>query len=239
MPFKGVPVLDAIAAVEAIARGIARELENLHRESVESWQAFWNAFPHVWRMANIATVWFTGLIGRLVAVPYSGLAEVCIARLKLFGYGQQLMRLDDAVRLIVAGPISVLQNVTMTSDNSLLAVFAGILARFVYIWVKRVKWLAFLLRGVTIEEFILKVIAAFKKKGIRLFWALIVLGMFAILSAVAAVMGLWLLPIAFIDGRAQKLLLPQDSKRKWRKRGGMARHNVRTGPDANLGDNLA
>jgi len=219
------------SAIEAVLLGIDAELKTLFEDSLEAWREFWHAFPNVSKMADIALRWITSLTGRLVTVPYSGLAELFIARLKPLGYNSRLVRLDDAVRLIVTGPKVLLRYATLTDETGIVGLLAAWLARFIYVWTKRIKWLAFLIGEPTVELFIAKVVKSLKFKVRFFFWAAVILGALVLLSAICVLGGLVLFPFGFLNGDAQKLLLPQDSKRTWRKRGGNARVNRRRGPD--------
>lgn len=219
------------SAIEAVLLGIDSELKTLFEDSLEAWLAFWKAFPNIPKMADIALRWMTSLTGRLVTVPYSGLGELFISRLKPLGYNARLIRLDDAVRLIVTGPKVLLRYATLTDETGIVGLLAGWLARFIYIWTKRIRWLAFLIREPTVETFVAKVVKSLKFKMRFFFWGAVVLGALVLLSAICVLGGLVLFPLGFLNGDSQKLLLPQDSKRKWRRKGGNARINRRRGPD--------
>lgn len=220
-----------ILLAESLIRGLEAELAGLFSDTWKAIKEFISAFPNVLKMADVVARWATSLLGRALAAPIRGVAEMMIARLKDGRLHNRVLRLDDAVRMVSRGFEEALQFVTMTDETGLLGLICGILARRVFRFVKRVKLIAGLIAAKTEEEFVAIVIQSLKTRAYLFVWlALIVAAVgVVIVASVWVCFTCWCL--VFIKSLESEYLLPQDSKRVWRKRGGLSRSNARRGPD--------
>ena len=231
---------EAILCIEATIRGIDLAFADWKSDTALALEELWASFPHPWKMADVLLRWSTSLAGRLITAPYAGLGEVLIARLSHFGFTNRVMRVDDAIRLMLAGPLSVFRLATFTDQTGILGVFGVWIGRTLYRGFKRsrllFKLLQILIGNLTEAEFLAKLVSGLKTRALLFFWVAVILYILCVLATAGVIFSLLFVPVGFWTGAAQKLILPQDSKRVWRKRGGMGRVNVRRGPDTTPND---
>ena len=188
------------------------------------------AFPNVLKMADLVSRYSSGMIGRAFAVPLVGIGDVLVARLRVLKVHNRLIRLDDAVRMFVRGPEEFLQEATLTDESGLVAIAIGRVARFLHRTFKNLK-LLWVLQVKGEEEFVLAIIAAWKRRGFLYLWVLIIVAalLFVVILSTYVSVSMW--SMVFVKGLEKEYLLPQDSKRTWATKGRVVRVNARRGPD--------
>lgn len=216
---------------EFFIRGLAKEVETLALDFGRAVLDVIRAFPNVGRMANVISRFATSLTGRAIAAPVTGIGEAFVERLRERRQHNRLIRADEAVRLFARGHIEMLQAITFTDETGIVGVLVGYAAGMLYRLVKRVKMLSGLIAAKSEAEFVAVIVSAIRRRALLYFWAALVVGVIGILIYLSALISFTCLCVPFIKSLETQFLLPQDSARVWRKRGGMSRSNARRGPD--------
>lgn len=191
-----------------------------------------SAFPNPFRMVDVVVEFYTGLTGRLLAVPFAGIEAQILKLIKLTGYGSRVMTLNSAVKMFSASFREIMLNVTGTSENGLVTVLLMNTARWIWNLRTRYKLLRLIIRAPSFEVFYQQwVVVRLTRKAKFYGVALMVVAFFAIVAWIGILASLVGIVLMVLTGAIPKYLLPQDSSRQWRRRGGMARVNRRTGPD--------
>jgi len=221
--------------LEFVFRGLKEELELLIEDTENFVKELRRAIPNVFRMLDLTSRFVTSLTGRLLTVPLTGLGEAFIAQLRKRGIHNRLLRLDEAVRLFIDGPKEALRQITFTSDSGIIQVLIVWSAQFIHRTIKRIRLLSWLFKVRSEEQFVEVILRVWsgKLKILRfLIWLGIVVLFLSLVVVVSAYVSIGCLCIPFITGDWVKRVLPQDSRRAWRKGGAVVRRNLRRGPDA-------
>jgi len=217
--------------IRVVWRGVESELETLWTDTKTAVVKLVLAFPNVKEMADIITRWATSLLGRLITAPITGLEATIVMYLTRASLHNRLIRVDDAVRLMFEGPRSFIRFITLTEEAGIISYLAQRFGIWLYHTVKSVKLLSRLIRAASAEEFAATLVSSWLSKGVKFIWVAVFVAIFVALAAECAWLLALLFGFGFLSGKAQLLILPQDSKRVWRKRGGVARRNTRKGKD--------
>jgi len=219
-----------VKAANAILRGLFAESASLISDSVDLIIDVVKAFPDLARMTDLIARYVTGLLGRLLAIPWSGYGEVFGDAVQEL-YGSRLMTPRDCVRLVFRIPTEILQAITFTDESGILQVIVTWLARGLYRLVKRFKLIAALLRVKSEEQFVALILKTLKGKGRKVFWVVLIIGILAFETLLAGYVFVWGMTLIVFNGNMSEYLLAQDSKRMWKKRSSQARVNRRPGED--------
>jgi hypothetical protein len=190
------------------------------------------AFPNPVAMADVLVQFYSGLVGRLLGVPFAGIEAQILRLIKLTGYGNRVMTLNSAVRMFAASFREIMLNVTGTSENGLVTSLLMASARFIWQLRSRFKLLRLIIRAPSFEVFFEEWVVRRLTRKARFYGvALVVVGFFAMVAWVGILASLLGIVLMVLTGSIPRFLLAQDSTRFWRRRGGMARMNARRGPD--------
>lgn len=138
-------------------KGIPAVLTALVDHWIRHWNAFIDAFPNVFRMANEVVGFFSGVIPILLTLPLQGVKEVYGNLLDKAGGKTRLITLSEAGRAAVDGPILLFGEISQFNENTLIGVLALAIGRFLYHTFKKVKLAAFLFKVSSEAEMIAKV----------------------------------------------------------------------------------
>lgn len=222
---------DWLALLSPFVLGLESAFKEALNDGIEMLVEVAKAFPNVWRMLDAFTRFATSLIGRALTVPFRGLEEALQAQLRRWKVHNRLLRLDEATKLYFRSWEELVQAITFTDETGLLGLLVGSVARRFYRFFKQSKLLFILVKAWREEQFVAAVITAFESKLWRL-WYLLIVGLIFILGAGLGAMLFFIgVGIQVLNGSFAKAILPQDSKRVWRKKGAVVRSNARTGPD--------
>jgi hypothetical protein len=225
------PKLVVIPPAQAIIFGLGAELVSCVEDIVSLIKELWTLFPNVWAMADAIARVSTSLLGRILAVPFRGYAELYANAVEEL-YGSRLMRPSDAVRLAFRAPTEVLQAVTATDETGLFALLLTGLARSTWRLFKRSKLLILLLRVKSEEDFVRLVLGQLKRKANLIRWVVIFAGIVAVSTLFCLQTLTWGFTILLLNPQViEEYLLPQNSKRIWSRKGRQMRVNARRGPD--------
>jgi len=222
-------------AIELVKKIVARGFEQAAQTIMEDFgmlfRDLWDAFPNVVRMLDILYIFSTGLLGRLITVPFAGIEGLLLDLAKFYKIQHRVMTVEGSIKAVSRALGEVVTNLTGTSSSSLESALATGFARWGWALWKRFGFIQKLTRITSYEDFLKIFIDKFKARGRFLGVAFFFIAVFASIAWTGALAILMGLALAMVTGEFQKLILPQDSKREWRKRGGMARQNKRKGPD--------
>lgn len=216
---------------ESLINGAFDQFDRIWGDFFKSWGAFWKGFPNPVKMLDVALRFFTSFAGRIIAIPFGGVAETVIARLRIYGYHRRLIRLDDAIRMFARGPEEFMQLMTMTDESGLVEVLVVAVGRRVWRFIKDWK-LALQIIGIKDEIDLLNLLRSklFRRAQFIGIVAVVALALMTVVT-LSVYVTFSMLGVVFFQGFEEEYLLPQDSKRTWRKKGGMARRNRQRGPD--------
>jgi len=217
---------------ETIGRGVSSVLVNLITDFAKLVRDLVRAFPDVVKMADLLVRFGTGLVGRAMAIPFEGAAEMLIARLKETGDNARLIRVDDAIRMFMRGPAEIIQEITLTDESGVVGMLLGSAGRFLYRLAKKVRLLNYLIKAKSEAEFVELIVKSWTSKARLLWYVAIVLGGIALLVALSALVSINALCVVWIKGLQKDYILPQDSGFKRSKAPRIVRDNKQTGPDA-------
>jgi len=190
------------------------------------------AFPNPYRMLDVVVQFWTSLTGRLLGVPFAGIEAQILKLIGLTGYGNRVLTLNSAVRMFSSAFREIMLNVTGTSENGIVTVLLMNTARWVWALRTRYKLLRLIIRAPSFEEFFQQWVVRRLTSKARFYGvALLVVAFFSVVAWVGLLASLLGIVLMVLTGAIPKYLLAQDSKRVWRRRGGMARQNRRAGPD--------
>lgn len=220
--------------IRTVLSGVQEALVQLARDFGTLIDDLIDAFPNPFGMIDAIFLFTTGLVGRILAIPFQGLQKRIQDMLRRRNLHNKLMRADKAVELAFVGPVIFLQEITLTRGGGFLDWLATTAARWAWMTFKNWKFLWKLTQVKNEAELIkLYVDKVTKRIGfIRI--AGLIIGAFAVLCWAGAQLAAIGLAVGIWDGTVQKMILPQDSKRKRVKVIGTVekRMNVRTGPDS-------
>lgn len=219
--------------IESLINGAFRQWDVLVGDSLKAWGEFWNAIPNPFRMLDALLRFFSSFIGRAVAIPASGIAETVITRLQTVKMHNRVIRVDDSLRMFAKGTEEFLQAITTTDESGLVeTLLTAVSVRLWRLW-KDIKLVRMIVGAEDEIDFVEKVIASYRKKAVLYGIVGLVVGVlgFILIFSLYVSMACWC--FVFIKGEEGKFILPQDSKKTWRKKGGMSRSNRRKGPDVN------
>lgn len=205
-------------------------LDLLH-DSIQAAKDLWTEFPNVWKMGNVIVRYSTSMVGRLVNLPLDIVANGLVGWLRFHRLHNRLIRLDEVVFLLADSTNHVLRNVTLTDSSGIVGVASQWLARFLWRWIKQVRFLSALLKVGSEEEFVNLIISKLKRRVRFFLWVALIILILATLTFISGYMALWLLGWSFYSERGDHYLLSQDSKRVWRKTRHVVRVNRGRGPD--------
>lgn len=229
------PIDIPTAALEGIKkliqRGFEQTLEVLLDDLFKLFADLWDAFPNVFTMLDLMVQFSTGLIGRLITIPFAGVEGYLLDLMRFYKVHNRVMTAEQFVKAVVRAQSEVVTNLTGTSSNSIqTAVLQGLATWSWALW-KRFKFIQKLTRITSYEDFLKlylsKVTSRFRFYGVVVFFVA-VFASIAWTGAIAILIGC---SLAIVTGEFQKFLLPQNSKRVWRKTGAVHRQNRRRGPD--------
>jgi len=223
-------ILPSIGTIVSLF-GIRAELDSLWTDFVQLIDDLSVTFPNLPRMVDLLTRFTTSLLGRLVAIPTRGVAELLVETLRIHKLHNRLIRLDDAVRLVFRGYTEFHQQITLTDETGIIGVVAGIAASWVYRLVKKFRLIAKLIAAESEAEFVLVITTAIRTRVYLLFWVGFILLSVVVVSFAGAVMTALVFFIPFASGLHHEYLLPQDSRREWQRKSGSVRINLRRGRD--------
>lgn len=233
MPSKRrITAVELLQLLSPIIGGLESLLEDLVIDTYRLVRDLIRAFPNVPRMIDLWTRYTTSLIGRALAVPWRSMERVFIGVLRRENLHNRVIRLDRAFEVIFRSLEEYVQAWTFTDETGILAVMANRWARWLWRITKKFRLLSILIRKGQ-DEFAEAVVNSLIRKGRLIWYAALVLGIilsFAVFALPAVAFGL---SLQFLKGEFHRAVLPQDSARSWRKKGGVARRNVRRGPDTN------
>lgn len=222
---------DWIALLSPFLLGLESVLRETLKDALGTVIEIAKAFPNPFRMLDAAVRFGTSLIGRALVIPFRGLEEAFQAQLKRWSVHNRLVRVDDATKLYFRSWEEFIQAVTMTDETGIVGLVVGSLARRFYRFFKTSKLLWVLVRAWREEQFVEAVMSAFQSRLWRL-WYLLIVGVILLAGAAVGAMLFFLgVGIQVLNGHFAQAILPQDSKRAWRSKGGVARRNARRGPD--------
>lgn len=222
------------SAAQAVVQGLGTAVWGLLSDILDSSIAMLKAFPNLLTMADIASRLLTSIAGRLIAVPLRGYGELFAVAARNY-YGSRVMRVEDCVRLIFRIPEEGLQFVTMTDETGFTELLVTGFAQWIYRTFKKFRMLRMLLIGWKEERFVetcVEVVAKKLKYFRFLFFLAVIVGILAVEIVAAAYIFTFCLSLSMWKGTVDEYILPQDSKRQWRAKGGVARVNARRGPDS-------
>lgn len=218
---------------QVVTQGLVDATASLLIDGISTFAKAIGAFPNVWEMADIFTRFATGLPGRILSIPFAGFGNLFASVVRTY-YGSRLMRPEDAARLIFKIPEIMVQSVTMTGENSLFEYLVQGFATWIYRTFKQWKMIYQLYSGYSEGQFVEGVVRVITGK-LRHFRFLLVLAVIVFILCAECLLAAYVFSFGLgwvlWTGDFEKFLLPQDSKRIWKRGGRVARQNVRAGPD--------
>lgn len=217
--------------LEAVLRGVAAQGEILFDEISSLPEALWDAFPNPVAMATAILDAGSGLAGRVMAIPFSGLGEILQRYARVAKLGNKLIRGDDAIRWMFEGFTAFAQTITLTRNFGILVWLAQTAAVWLY---RTFKTWTFLwqVAGVANEvELANLFIQKFARRIGTLRIAGLILGAFLVLAFAGAQLLMIGIAVTLVDGSAAKLFLSQNSSRSVFRGAFSKRVNARRGPD--------
>lgn len=231
MPTSGPPPVPPLFKLsQAVFRGGIDVLMGVFDDGIDCIVETAKAIPNIVLMTDILLRYFTSITGRILAIPFRGYG-VLYQEAILAYYGSRLMRADEAMKLFWRIPEEMVQAVTATDETGLIEYALQALSLWLWRKFKLVRSLMKLMRVTTPEQFVEWIWAKWKGRARLIFYILLfVLIMLCWVAAFSAVLP-WGLSLVIWKGDFEDYLLPQDSKRVWKKKGHQARENARRGPD--------
>jgi len=226
-----VPEIAIELVKKIVARGFEQAAQTIMEDFGQLFLDLWHAFPNPVRMLDILYTFSTGLIGRLVTVPFAGIEGLLIDLARYYKIHNRVMTVEGSIKAVSRALGEVVTNLTGTSSSSLESTLVQGFARWGWALWKRFTFIQKLTRITSYADFVKIFVDKFKSRGRFLGVAFFFIALFASIAWTGALAILMGLALAMVTGEFQKLILPQDSKREWRKKGGMARSNKRKGPD--------
>ena len=226
-----IPDLALAGLKKIIARGFEQAAVNVFDDFGDLLHNLWEDFPNVFSMLDRLFQFSTGLIGRLITIPFAGIEGLLIDLARFYGIANRLMTVEQAIRSVTVALGEVVTNLTGTSSSSIESALIQGFARWGWALWKRWTFIQSLTNIKSYEDFVRIFIDKFRNRGRFLGVALFVVALFSSIAWTGALAVLMGLALAMVTGEFQKLLLPQDSTRKWRKKGAVHRVNSRRGHD--------
>lgn len=192
----------------------------------------WGAFPNLFSMLDLLVQFATGLLGRLVTVPFAGIEGYLLDILRYYKLQHRVMTTEQFVKAVVRAQSEVVTNLTGTSSNGVVTAMLQGMATWAWSLFKRFQFLQKLTRITSYEQLAKLFVGKFTSRARFYGFILFVVAVFASIAWTGAIAILLGTALAMVTGEFQKYLLPQDSKRVWRSRGAVHRQNKRRGPDA-------
>jgi hypothetical protein len=215
-----------------IIDGFRLQFNDLANDSLQLLDDIADAFPNPLLMLDVLVEFWSGLVGRLLGTPFAGIEAQMLKLVKLTGLGSRLLTLNSAIRLQSASLREIMLNFTGTSSNSLQSALLQATALWVWRLRERFKLLQLLIRVKTFEEFYKNwIVVRLSRKALFYSVGLIVVAFFSVMAWIGILASLIGIVVMVLSGNLTKFLLPQDSRRVWRERGGMGRVNLRVGAD--------
>jgi len=226
-----IPTAALEGVIKLIERGFQQALDVLIEDFFELLKQLWDAFPNVFTMLDLMAQFSTGLLGRLITVPFAGVEGYLLDLMRLYKVNNRVMTAEAFVKAVVRAQSEVVTNLTGTSSNSIQSAVLQGLARWTWALWKRFEFIQALTRIRSYEDLLRiytsKVTSRARFYGVVLF----VVAIFASIAWTGAIAILIGCSLSIVTGDFQKFLLPQDSKRVWRRTGAVHRQNRRRGPD--------
>jgi hypothetical protein len=178
----------------------------------------------------------TGLLGYAVTLPFAG--QERILRERLLPYTKSRHKLATATQMMAVPQrtfSSFTRQITLTSENGILAYAVTTAARFVWVAIKRLRLIRSLM-GIRSELQLIEFLIDYAIKKVRRLGAIarfagMTMGLLAILAAIASnISYLGILSMVW-EGEWDDQFLPQDSQRIYGRRPGQHRVNLRKGKD--------
>jgi len=226
-----VPELAIELVKKIVARGFQQAGETVMEDFGLLFRDLWDAFPNILRMLDILYSFSTGLIGRLVTVPFAGIEGLLIDLARFYKINNRVMTVEQSIKAVSRALGEVVTNLTGTSSSSLESTIVQGFARWGWALWKRFGFIQKLTRITSYADFVKIFVDKFKARGRFLGVAFFFIALFSSIAWTGALAILMGLALAMVTGEFQKLLLPQDSKREWNKKRAMRRVNRRRGPD--------
>lgn len=222
-------------ALEGIKKIIGRGFEQAADTVLEDFSGLlrdlWDAFPNPWAMFDLLYQFATGLLGRLITVPFAGIEGMLLDLAKVYGISNRLMTVESCIKSVSRALSEVVTNMTGTSSSSIESALVQGFARWAWALWKRWGFIQKLTNITSYEDFVKIFLQRLRNRGRFLGVAVFVVAIFSSIAWTGALAILMGLSLAMVTGEFQKLLLPQDSKREWRSGGAVRRVNARRGPD--------
>jgi len=232
MPIIVDPPSAALALIKKIIeRGFEQAALTVLEDFGQLLRDLWDDFPNLFAMLDTLYQFSSGLIGRLVTVPFAGIEGLLLDLARFYKIHNRVMTVEQSIKAVTRGLGEVVTNLTGTSSSSLESTLIQGFARWGWALWKRWGFIQKLTRITSYADFVKIFVDRFKARGRFIGIALFVIAIFASVAWTGALAVLMGLGLAMITGEFQKLLLPQDSQRKWRKTGAVHRVNKRRGYD--------
>lgn len=214
-----------------IGRGLEQAAETVFDDFGLLLRDLWDAFPNVFTMFDLLYQFGTGLTGRLITIPFAGIEGMLIDLARFYKIHNRLMTVEQCIKAFTRALAEVVTNLTGTSSSSITSTLLQGLARWAWALWKRWTFIQKLTRITSYEQLAQIFLDKFKARSRFLGIVLFIIAVFASVAWTGALALLMGLSLAMVTGEFQKLLLPQDSKRGWRKGGAVVRQNARRGYD--------
>lgn len=227
--------MDWARLVSILLKGFLLEIGHLAEDFGNMVRNVIRAFPYPVRMLDAFLDFGPTFLGRVVAIPFSGLEAVMLQWLVIGKLHNRLLRASDAVHLMFEAHRAIAQTVTLTrSSGGILTWIATAAGTFVYRTFRHWSFLWKVIKVANEQELIELYIRKLQRRiAFYRIFAMISAGFVALAWAGANLL-LTGLAIMLLEGSFQKLLLAQDSKRKRVRVVGKieVRQNKRKGPDS-------
>lgn len=215
--------------IDVLLSSIKPTIGRLIEYTEEMWRKFVNAIPNPLAMWDVFARWTSGCVGILVIWPFTGFEAVFLAFFEEHGLGRKVMRVDEAIKGFFACQKEFFLQVSTLGEEGLFERFLKAIARGLWRFISKIKFLLKIIKVETVEDFVLLFVKSWRKK-IR-FYGIVGLVWIMALTALWVTFLLSASAIALYIQTFWNHTLPQDSKRKYVSNYRQHRVNRVKGPD--------
>lgn len=203
--------------LQALYQGVLETSEDLFRDLGGFVSDFLGAFPNPLAMVDVTVRFWTGIPGRLVGIPFSGLRRIGKHYVELAGLKHTVIKTPDAVALPYTQLESFIRFVTFTGESGLLSVIATWAARFTWNAFKGIRRLIQILGAKSELELVEIFTDALTKRIVLFRIAGAILGFVALFCLVGAQLLMLGFGTMLVSGEFQKIPLFQGHPREKQK----------------------
>lgn len=216
----------------AITRAVIEQFHDLGTDLITYFKAFPSFLLNPFKFLDETAKLMTSLAGRVVVIPVVSAKITYVDALRKAKLHNRLIRLDDMAEGIFEMWEDAVKQVTFTSENGIITVLIGMIARFFYRFIKRFRLLSALISAPNEAAFVAAIVA-YWKAGVRVFAWVVIIGLFAV-TLIWFAMTVHMLMLVLNSRPILERVLFQDSKKIYvpaGKRAKQKRVNSGAGPD--------